>query len=166
MTMTGRFVVDLEAGLTTGAVSPYVAPPAAGPPAPETALNPPPRPELVALMAEAIAWYEGFYRAGEPTVAKRNHNPGNLRSWGSRPVKDGFAVFPSAAEGFRALRHQIRKNLDERGLSLREFFAGAGDYPGYAPASDSNDPEAYARFVRDWMADRGADVAVDRRGLL
>jgi len=100
---------------------------------------------LVETVSSAIATFEGYFQPG--SVADRNNNPGNLRSWGNRPVRDGFAVFDSAADGWAALRRQVELNIS-RGLSLREFFGGKpGIYPGYAPAADANDPNRYAEFV-------------------
>jgi hypothetical protein len=100
-------------------------------------------------LAQAIARYEGFYRPG--TLAQRNNNPGNLRSWGSYPVVNGFVRFPDEETGWTALRGQVAKNID-RGLSLEEFFGGkAGVYPGYAPAADNNRPLTYARTVANWL---------------
>ena len=101
--------------------------------------------KFIADMAEAIARMEGVYI--RRSVAQRNNNPGNLRRWGTRPVRDGFAVFDTPEDGFAALRRQIELNIN-RGLTMKEFFAGKpGVYPGYAPASDNNRPEQYARFV-------------------
>lgn len=97
-------------------------------------------------LVQAIARYEGYYSAG--SVASRNNNPGNLRSWGDNPVVDGFARFPSADAGFAALRSQVERNIG-RGLSLNEFFAGkAGVYPGYAPAADNNRPYCVCGYRR------------------
>jgi len=96
-------------------------------------------------IARAIATFEGFFKPG--TLAERNNNPGNLRSWGSTPIQDGYAHFATADKGWAALRHQVRLNIS-RGLSLREFFVGKpGIYPGYAPAADFNDSNRYAEFV-------------------
>ena len=101
--------------------------------------------EAVSGIARAIATMEGFYKSG--SLAQRNHNPGNLRSWGSLPVRDGYVVFPNEEAGWSALSRQVRKNID-RGLTLEEFFAGKpGVYGGYAPAADQNRPLEYARFV-------------------
>lgn len=100
---------------------------------------------MVETIAQAIATFEGFFKAG--TLAQRNNNPGNLRSWGSAPIRDGYAHFETAEDGWKALYRQIELNIS-RGLSLSEFFGGkAGVYPGYAPAADANDPNGYARFV-------------------
>lgn len=110
--------------------------------------------KLVITFAEAIAHKEGFYTPG--SLARRNNNPGNLRKWGNNPIVDGFVDFPSREEGFKALRHQVRKNLYERQLSMLEFFAGKeGVYAGYAPASDNNRPGKYAAFVKDFLEERG-----------
>lgn len=99
------------------------------------------------LLAAWIAVFEGFFKPG--TVARRNNNPGNLRRWGDRPIRDGFAVFDTPFQGFNALLRQVSLNIN-RDLTLREFFAGKpGVYPGYAPAEDDNDPLGYARWISD-----------------
>ena len=100
---------------------------------------------LIDSIAQAIATMEGFFRPG--TIAQRQNNPGNLRTWGTRPVVNGYAVFESPEAGWAALRRQVELNIN-RGLSLQEFFGGKpGVYGGYAPAADSNDPHHYANFV-------------------
>ena len=100
---------------------------------------------LTDSIAQAIATYEGYYQPG--SLAARNNNPGNLRSWGTAPVVDGYAQFETPAAGWSALARQIELNIS-RGLSLGEFFGGKpGVYSGYAPASDNNQPAAYAAFV-------------------
>lgn len=107
---------------------------------------------LVDDLAQAIARYEGFYTAG--TLAQRNNNPGNLRSWGSYPVVNGYVQFPDAASGWAALRAQVSKNIG-RGLNLYEFFGGKpGTYAGYSPSSDGNSPSRYAETVATWLGIR------------
>lgn len=99
-------------------------------------------------MAQAIARKEGFNVPN--SLAQRNNNPGNLRSWGSNPVVGGYAKFPTLDAGWAALRRQIELNIG-RGLTLEEFFAGkSGVYPGYAPSADRNDPVLYAQQVSTW----------------
>lgn len=108
---------------------------------------------LIDGIAQAIATMEGYFKPN--SLAARNNNPGNLRSWGSAPVVSGYASFQTAEQGWAALRAQIQRNID-RGLTLREFFTGKpGVYAGYAPSADKNNPEAYARFVADRL---GVDV--------
>ena len=100
---------------------------------------------LVERIAIAISEMEGFNKPG--SRAQRQNNPGNLRSWGKTPIVDGFANFPTAAEGWSALRRQIWRNVD-RGLTLYEFFGGKPNvYAGYAPDTDGNRSRHYAEFV-------------------
>lgn len=109
--------------------------------------------DFVEQLARAIANMEGYFKPG--TLAQRNNNPGNLRTWGARPVVNGYAYFDTPEQGWDALRRQVERNIG-RGLTLEQFFAGQrdaqgnvipGGYPGYAPAADNNDPANYARFV-------------------
>ena len=106
--------------------------------------------ELIDSIATAIARMEGFFKPN--SLAARNNNPGNLRSWGKNPIVAGYAKFPTEFAGWLALRRQIYKNI-ERGLTLYEFFGGKKSetgkviYPGYAPAADNNYPRHYAEFV-------------------
>ncbi len=96
-------------------------------------------------IAQAIARMEGFFTAG--SIAQRQNNPGNLRSWGSVPVVNGYARFSTPEEGWAALRRQVELNIG-RGLTLQEFFGGKpGIYAGYSPGSDGNDPRGYAQYV-------------------
>lgn len=115
---------------------------------------------LTDQIAESIARMEGFYKSG--TLAARNNNPGNLRSWGSNPVVNGFAQFATPEAGWAALKRQVQLVID-RGLTLKEFFGGkAGVYPGYAPAADANDPNGYAAFVAKRL---GVDVNTPLKAL-
>lgn len=104
---------------------------------------------LVEDLAQAIARYEGFY--DPQNIAARNHNPGNLRSWGNYPVVNGYVQFPDDATGWAALRRQVSLNVG-RGLNLYEFFGGKpGVYSGYSPAADRNNPTKYADTVAGWL---------------
>lgn len=100
---------------------------------------------LVMRISVAISEMEGFNVPN--SRAQRNNNPGNLRSWKGVPVEGGYANFPTAAEGWNALRSQVRRNVG-RGLTLYEFFGGKPNvYAGYAPAADNNKPRHYAEYV-------------------
>lgn len=113
--------------------------------------------KFILTIAEGIAHHEGFYAQGT-NPAKRNNNPGNLRGWDSNLPKDkqGFTEFPDRKSGFRALYKQVEKNIIQRELSLREFFAGKpGVYGGFAPDSDGNNSLQYAQFVETFLEDRG-----------
>lgn len=101
---------------------------------------------LVVGIANAIAQEES---GGSATaLSYRNNNPGNLVTWGSNPVVNGFAQFPTLSAGWQALYSQVQTNIN-RGLNLYQFFGGGLGYAGYASAgsSASNDPNAYALFV-------------------
>lgn len=114
---------------------------------------------LEVLLAEAIAHFEGFYKAG--TVADRHHNPGNLRNWDpSLPkAQGGYDVFTDDRAGWRALYKQIEKNVQKRQLTLAEFFGGKpGVYAGYAPSFE-NPTENYISYVVTFLADRGVHVS-------
>jgi hypothetical protein len=101
--------------------------------------------QLIDAIAAAIARMEGFFKPR--SIAQRNHNPGNLRSWGTRPTVGGYAQFDTDEDGWKALRRQVSRNIG-RNLTMYEFFGGKpGVYPGYAPAADSNHPREYAEFV-------------------
>jgi hypothetical protein len=76
---------------------------------------------------------------------QRNNNPGNLRfaKQAEATGKDdkGFAIFPDAPAGFRALFAQI--DLDKsRNLSLEDFIGK------YAPPNENN-TSSYLSFVSE-----------------
>ncbi len=108
--------------------------------------------DMIDDIAQAIGTQEGFYN-GTSRIAIQNNNPGNLRSWGTRPIVNGYASFPTLADGFAALDRQIVLNIN-RGLTLYEFFGGGKGYYGYAPSADGNSPRHYAEVV-------GAAVGID-----
>ncbi len=100
---------------------------------------------LTESIAQAIAQMEGFNTSG--TIAQRQNNPGNLRSWGNYPVVGGYVQFPDPQTGWDALYSQVDKNIG-RGLTIEEFFAGKpGVYDGFAPSADANKPAVYASYV-------------------
>lgn len=111
-------------------------------------------------LAQAIATFEGFDKAG--SVAQRNNNPGNLRSGPGQTGtdKNGYAIFPDLNTGWAALHDLIQKRSGDD-LTLQEFFGGKkGVYPGYAPAGDRNDPATYAATVAGQLGvEPGAKLA-------
>lgn len=74
------------------------------------------------LLAAAIAHMEGFYIAH--TLARRNNNPGNLRT---RPPY--YNTYPTAEDGWTALVSDIDANT---GMCLSDFIAK------YAPPVENN----------------------------
>lgn len=103
------------------------------------------REELIDLLADRIATFEGFYKA--ESLAFKNNNPGNIRRWGLNPIVKGYVKFSTKVAGWAALKRQIHLNI-QRKLTFKEFFAGKpGVYAGYAPSGDNNHPENYAKYV-------------------
>lgn len=92
-------------------------------------------------VAQTIQTVEGYYPG---SLAYSNNNPGNLKfanqSGATGKDQYGFAVFPDYNTGYQALLNQI--NLDAgRGLTIAQFT------DKYAPASDGNNPGAYAQSI-------------------
>jgi len=81
---------------------------------------------------------------GDP--AWRNNNPGNLKSGahtrihGSIGVVNGFAVFPTEQVGTEA-RIRLLKGSSYRSKTIAEAVKS------YAPKSDGNNPDRYARQI-------------------
>ena len=104
-------------------------------------------------MALAIKKHEGWFIGSR---SWRNQNPGNLR-WSPFMLRKeaGFAYFKDYATGWKALMYQLQiaRNGDSKVYTpedtLKEFFAK------YAPSSDNNDPDAYAKAVAKQI---GVDV--------
>jgi hypothetical protein len=88
-----------------------------------------------------------YGRGGGGAEQVRNNNPGNLRDGDfakSQPGyvgrdERGFAKFDSVQNGSNAIDGLLSKNYS--GMTLNQLFAK------YAPASDHNDPVAYAKTV-------------------
>lgn len=101
-------------------------------------------PKALAIMT-AMAHMEGYFQAirGEHTLAFRNNNPGNIRSWGELPAGEGGYCKPATKpDGFRILYEDILANSGK--LTLREFIGK------YAPPSDNNQTTAYLSFVSEY----------------
>lgn len=133
--------------------------------------------QLISGIASAISKMEGYGLL--TSLARKNNNPGNLRTWSDVPSVNGFAKFKRAEDGWKALYQQIENNIFGRGrndsfparakqgLTLKEFFAGqrdhngqviVGGYPGYAPGADNNQPEHYAKYVAEQAGIESIDV--------
>lgn len=98
--------------------------------------------------ADAIQQHEGWYVGSR---SYRNNNPGNIKYVGQALAigKDsaGFCIFKSYADGRKCLTDMLVRAATPPPegyypeMTLRQFFAK------YAPSSDNNDPDAYAKFV-------------------
>ena len=108
--------------------------------------------ETLDRLARAIAEQEGFFAPigpGGSNRPQRNSNPGDLRGWFPYPADaEGFTVFPDDETGWAALRQDITNHAKKYpDQSLYGFIAGEGEWTGYAPASDGNNPVEYSRKV-------------------
>lgn len=117
-------------------------------------------PAWLARFARAMAEQEGFGVAGaRPT---RNHNPLDLRGWPGYPADEGgFTVFPDDETGWAKAEEDLANHVSRYPLQTLLGFIAGGAYPhptsdggtveaywpGYAPASDGNDPALYAARV-------------------
>ena len=104
--------------------------------------------DVIGIWSQVIGKEEGFGNPGErPT---RNHNPGDLKPPGGKPNfwdgqtgvdAQGFAVFEDDLHGWAALHTDLRVAiLRHAGATLQQFMGF------YAPASDHNNPNAYAQL--------------------
>ena len=110
-------------------------------------------------LANAIATQEGFFTLEEkPNRPQRNNNPGDLRDacngteWiGQIGVDDGgFCIFATIEDGWRALQRDLTNHAAKwPWQSLASFIGGEHGWPGYAPASDSNEATGYAEAIAD-----------------
>ena len=95
---------------------------------------------LIGSWADAIQKFEGWF-AGSRSF--RNNNPGNLRVAGDLGVDaSGYGVFSTYDLGRSALVSDLTAKVQKYGgQTLAQVMQR------YAPASDGNDPLAYATYV-------------------
>ncbi len=107
----------------------------------------------IGLFCIQIQNYEGY---AQGTRAYRNCNPGNLKYrkgmlLATGQDKDGFAIFATYKDGFQALRNKVLDACTGKSTvyfptdTILQFFQK------YAPASDNNNPTAYATYVAKGM---------------
>lgn len=91
----------------------------------------------------------------------RNFNPGNLRVWGEQEIKDGFAVFDSPEEGWTALQKQLDRYKQGKTPGTSGDMTLLEAMQKYAPSSDNNNPDSYARNIVQQISQNlsGAGVA-------
>lgn len=105
----------------------------------------------------AIKQHEGWYPPSKDypsgSRAYRNNNPGNIRCntimnhLATGKDKDGFCKFPTEQIGFQALVRLVQRAVDGESYVYKPHMTIEQFFSIYAPASDKNDPKAYARFV-------------------
>lgn len=77
---------------------------------------------------------------GKTPLGIRQNNPGNLRSWGSALVQNGFAAFATEQEGLSAMAGNLLA-YSKQGINTVRGIIGR-----WAPPSE-NDTGAYTNFV-------------------
>ena len=103
-------------------------------------------------LADAIQQFEGW-KPG--SVSYRNRNPGNLRARAARPCtldERGYCVFDNFLDGYSSLISDLRFKLSGKHPGLTPDSTIQDLMNVYAPSSDYNDPENYARFIGTWMS--------------
>lgn len=105
-------------------------------------------PTIPYTLPEAIARMEGWYDTGVPNRPQRNLNPGDLEwhpwmaSFGAVKGDPRFAIFPSADQGFAALRHLLQFPL-YKGKTISQAIEV------FAPSTENN-TSAYIGAVCAW----------------
>lgn len=106
--------------------------------------------QVIEALADAFMHHEGWYAGSR---SNRNRNPGNLRTVpGVISPKDagGYRIFPTLAEGYKALCNDLRAKLNgSHGLTPDHSLLDLLNV--YAPAGDNNNPSAYALNVANWL---------------
>lgn len=132
---------------------------------------------LLKIWADAAKQHEGWVLPGgrgypNGSLSYRNNNPGNFRvtsytrSLGATPGLGGFAHFETYDAGYAALI-QFLEDAQANVLRPYRLYAQKLGRPGnmctlrdfyhiYAPGSDGNDPDAYAKIIATALG-----VAVD-----
>jgi hypothetical protein len=102
--------------------------------------------------AWAILTFEGF-KPG--SMSWRHRNPGNLRkSKQAYATQHGYAVFDSFEKGWGALLSDISAKF--RGAPYTTSGLGPDStilefFEKYAPSTDNNHPQTYAKFVAGFL---------------
>ena len=109
--------------------------------------------------ADAICFEEGWYGPNSlhPLGSRswRNRNPGNLRSGPRMTVVDsqGYAQYKSLCDGYSDLLDDLSAKFTGKSTTglgpdstIQQFFEK------YAPSADNNAPDAYARFVANFVS--------------
>lgn len=106
--------------------------------------------DMLSEFCIAISNYEG----GPKDLNHRQCNPGNLKygpfaiaAGATRQGSKGFAIFPSWDIGMNALEKLVRNAASGKSVSYKPTMTILQFFSTYAPSSDNNDPNAYAKYV-------------------
>lgn len=84
---------------------------------------------------------DNWWKQGSLPLGVRNNNPGNLRSWGDAPIKDGFARFKTVQEGISAMAGNLLAYSRRGWTSVSQIISK------WAPPEDNNDTGSYIQTV-------------------
>ncbi len=112
--------------------------------------TPPPTPKKSMLdkWADAIQHFEGWFPGSK---SFRNNNPGNIRYIGQKRAtgqdSTGFCIFASYADGRQELIDLLLRATSGKSTIYRPEMSLLQFYEKYAPSSDNNYPDVYAKAV-------------------
>lgn len=89
------------------------------------------------------------------TVAEKNNNPGNLRSWGGYKTENGFAKFPDLETGWTKLKTQVKIDAKPERKHTVETFVNK-----FAPKSENN-TDKYIEYFIDSLKDKMPELKKD-----
>ena len=126
-------------------------------------LLPPNQPEMkkatLVQFCAGIQGMEGYYAPGENknypngTRAWKNKNPGNIKFVGQALAigadAQGFCIFRTYEDGLTTLKNMVKNVAAGKSKVYRADMTFTEFFRVYAPSSDGNYPEKYARFVAD-----------------
>ena len=110
--------------------------------------------KVVYRVAEAIKKFEN--------MPVEYNNPGALR-WSpfQSGTKNNFAVFLTYEDGWKALIHQLTIAANGKSKWYKPTMKVLDFCKLYAPSSDNNNPENYAKFINDYCGFRGKEPISD-----
>lgn len=98
--------------------------------------------------ADAIQSFEGWFTGSK---SQRNNNPGNIKYIGQKRAigKDstGFCIFATYSDGRQELLDLLTRAASGKSTIYNPQMNLIDFYNKYAPSSDNNNPDAYAKAV-------------------
>jgi len=105
----------------------------------------------IEAVADAIMQFEGWKPGSRSYM---NRNPGNLRLSPKTTRSDakGYSIFLGFQAGYSALTYDLYRKFTGENVHGLDGDSTLEDLMNvYAPATDKNDPAAYAIFVAGWL---------------
>lgn len=114
----------------------------------------------IEALADCIMRFEGWYPpasnvgGARGSTSWRNRNPGNLRPSSPTQLKDdkNYRIFDSLDEGYGALVLDLEAKIIHGSHSITDYSTLFELFSIYAPPTDQNDPQHYARTIALWLS--------------